>query len=137
MSTSSTICLNLGPRESRKRRLLGLLAFNIGIVLAIFFIWQNVDDLLRATVFIPFFFAYLGILQSLQKTCVFLAIQGKQNLDQGNEQVAEDALRRKLWHRSLWIIFWAATLALLCTYLTLAIHPELMEWPRAAAVPPG
>jgi hypothetical protein len=129
MLLSTAVCLNLGPSQIRKRRLLGLLSFQLGLVLSILFVWLNVSDIVRATVFIPYFFAYLGIIQSLQKTCVFLAFQGKQNLDAGNETVTEDLLRKKLKSRSIWIIILATLLALLCTYLTLVIHPEIMGMP--------
>jgi hypothetical protein len=129
MLLSTAVCLNLGPKQIRKRRLLGLLSFQLGVILSVVFIWLNVPDIVRATVFIPYFFAYLGILQSLQKTCVFLAFQGKQNLDAGNEAVAEDRLRSQLKNRSIWIIILATILALLCTYLTLVIHPEIMAMP--------
>ena len=130
MSSTSPVCLNLGPKQIRRRRLLGLFAFNVGLILSVCFVLFEANDWMRATVFIPYFFAYLGILQSLQKTCVFLAFQGKQNFDLGNEPVIEEALRSKLMARSFWIILWATILALLCTYLTLAIHPELMGWPQ-------
>lgn len=129
MLLSTAVCLNLGPKQIRKRRLLGLLSFQLGLILSVVFIWLNVSDILRALVFIPYFFAYLGILQSLQKTCVFLAFQGKQNLDAGNETVTEDRLRRQLKGRSIWIIILSTILALLCTYLTLVIHPEIMAMP--------
>lgn len=135
MIAAAIVCQNLGPREIRKRRLLGYLSFNIGLVMALLFIWQNVSDFLRMLVFIPFFFGYLGILQSLQKTCVFLAFQGKQNNDQGNEAVTDQALRRKLKTRSVWILILSTLLALICTYLTLAIHAELIQWPEPPPLP--
>jgi hypothetical protein len=128
----AAVCQNIGPKQIRKRRLLGLLTFQVAVILSVVFIWQNVDDMLRALVFIPYFFAYLGILQSMQKTCVFLAFKGKQNMDQGDEAVAEQQLQRRLFFRSVWIVILAALLASICTYLTLAIHPEIMLWPANA-----
>lgn len=136
MIASAVACQNLGPRETRKRRLLGYLSINVGLVLAIVFIWQNVSDYLRMLVFIPFFFGYLGVLQSLQKTCVFLALKGKQNLDQGNEEVVDAAIKRKLFTRSIWTLILTTIMALLCTYLTLAIHSEMMmKWPEPPPLP--
>jgi len=134
MLLSAVVCQNLGPKQIRKRRLLGLLSFQIAVILSVVFIWFNLSDLVRATVFIPYFFAYLGVLQSLQKTCVFLAFQGRQNLDTKEEAVAEELLQRKLKSKSIGILVLTTLLALLCTYLTLAIHLELMAWPEKAAV---
>ncbi len=132
MLLNAAVCHNLGPKQSRKRRLLGLLSFQIAVILSVVFIWFNLSDLIRATVFIPYFFGYLGVLQSLQKTCVFLAFQGKQNLDTNEEAVAEALLQRKLKSKSVGILVLTTLLALLCTYLTLAIHTELMAWPEKA-----
>ncbi len=134
MLLSAAVCQNLGPKQIRKRRLLGLLSFQIAVILSVVFIWFNLSDLVRATVFIPYFFAYLGVLQSLQKTCVFLAFQGRQNLDTKEEAVAEELLQRKLKSKSIGILVLTTLLALLCTYLTLAIHLELMAWPEKVAV---
>jgi hypothetical protein len=135
MNDSVVACQNLGPKEIRKRRLLGYLALNVGFILAIIFIWQDVSDFVRVLVFIPFFVGYLGILQALQKTCVVLALKGQQNQDQGDVPIVEDALRRKLWRRSIWILILSGILALICTYLTLAIHSELLQWPQPPALP--
>jgi hypothetical protein len=135
MNDTYVVCQNLGPKEIRKRRLLGYLALNIGLIMAIIFIWQDVSDYLRVLLFIPFFVGYLGILQAIQKTCVVLALKGQQNQDQGNEPVVENALRQKLWRRSIWILIFACILAVLCTYLSLAIHSELLRWPQPPALP--
>lgn len=135
MNDSVVACQNLGPKEIRRRRLLGYLGLNVGVILAIIFIWQDVSDYLRMLVFIPFFVGYLGILQALQKTCVVLALKGVQNQDQGDEPVVDIALRRKLRRRSIWILILAVFLALMCTYLTLAIHTELLRWPQPPALP--
>lgn len=134
MILSTALCQNLGPKETRKRKLFGYLALNVGLVLALIFIWQNVDDLIRMTVFIPFFLGYLGVLQSIQKTCVVLGLKGMENQDQGNQALVDAELQRKLRTRSYWIIFMAVILGVICTYLTLAIHPEIMAWPQGPAL---
>lgn len=134
MILSTALCQNLGPKETRKRKLFGYLALNVGLVLALIFIWQNVDDLIRMTVFIPFFLGYLGVLQSIQKTCVVLGLKGMENQDQGNQALVDAELQRKLRTRSYWIILMAVILGVICTYLTLAIHPEIMAWPQGPAL---
>ena len=121
MNDTNVVCQNLGPKETRKRWMLGCYALCVGLVLAIIFIWQDASDYLRLLVFIPFFVGYLGILQAFQKTCVVLGLKGQQNQDQGNEPIVEKALRQKLWRRSVWILISAVILALICTCLSLAI----------------
>ncbi len=135
MILSTAVCLNLGPKEIRKRRLFGYLCLNVGLILAIVFVWQDVADWVRLLVFIPFFFGYLGILQAIQKTCVVLAFAGQQNQDQGAEAVVDEAIKRKLKVRSYWILILCFLLASICAYLTLVIHTELLNWPQGPALP--
>ncbi|MBL8822473.1 MAG: hypothetical protein JNJ77_07800 [Planctomycetia bacterium] len=137
MVQTQAACINLGPRETHKRRLMGLLFFYLGLALSLIFIWQDVNDWLRATVFAPYFLGYLGIFQALYKTCVVHALSGTQNLDAGNQPVDESANSRKLKSRSIWILVWSLFFAGLCTYLTLAIRMENMIWPQAPALPGG
>lgn len=133
MILAAAVCQNLGPKQTRKRRLFGYLMLNVGLVLAVIFIWLNVNDILRMLVFIPFFLGYLGVLQAIQKTCVVLALKGMENQDQGNQALVEASTIRKLKVRSFWILIIATFLGLLCTYLTLAIHAEHLAWPQGPA----
>ena len=134
MILSAAACQNLGPREARKRKLFGYLFINVGLVLAVVFIWQDAADWIRVLVFIPFFLGYLGVLQSIQKTCVLLTASGMQNHDAGPQPQTDPLLQRKLKVRSIWIILLSAILALIFAYLTLAIRTEHMVWPQG---PPG
>ena len=134
MLLSTGICNNIGPNEIRKRRLLGNLALSAGLVLAILFIWQDVDDLVRLIVIIPFFLGWLGMLQSIQKTCVFLALNGLQNQDHGNEALPDTELRHQFRIRSIWILIVATFLTLLCACITLAVQVELFRGPQGPAL---
>jgi hypothetical protein len=129
MSSNSPTCQNLGPGQIRKRLVLGVLAFVIGLIMSICFVVFNVNDWIRAAVFIPYLFGYLGLFQAKQKTCVFLALQDKQNLDHGNESVSDNTTRSLLRKTSYGIILRAVGFALLCTYLTLALRNDILSWP--------
>jgi len=122
MNDTVIACRNLGPKEIRKRLLLGYFALITGLILAIISIWLNASVYLRWLLFIPFFVGYLGILQARQKTCVALGIKGHQNLDQGDEPIVEKTLRQKLRRRSVWILIFAGILALCCIYITQVVH---------------
>ena len=63
---------------------------------------------------IPFFLATLGYFQARVRTCVFLAVVGRRNLDDGAERIADAAelarVRAEAWR--VWLRAAVATLAL-------------------------
>ncbi len=59
---------NIGDRERRKRRIMGLVALASGVALAFVFVVYDAPRALRLVVFVPFWFAGLGLLQSREKT---------------------------------------------------------------------
>jgi hypothetical protein len=66
LKTSDAI--NIGPREQRKRRLMGVVALNVGIGLAFLMIVYGSPRLLRLVIFLPVWIAGLGLLQAREKT---------------------------------------------------------------------
>ncbi len=60
--------VNIGPRERRKRRLLGIVALAIGVGLAFVLVVYDAPRLSRLVVFFPIWMAGLGLLQSREKT---------------------------------------------------------------------
>ena len=60
--------VNIGDRERRKRRIMGLVALACGVALAFVFIVYDAHRALRLIVFLPLWFAGLGLLQSREKT---------------------------------------------------------------------
>jgi hypothetical protein len=136
MVVSTPVCLNLGPRGVRRRRLTGYLSFLVGLGLSVWFIWSNMPDWVRALVFIPYFISYGCILEAMQKTCLLLAFRGKQNLDGEVRPLDDPRDRGRLWARGVWMLLVALFMAALCTYLTLAIHVEFMTWPAGPAPGP-
>ncbi|PYS82791.1 MAG: hypothetical protein DMF67_11430 [Acidobacteria bacterium] len=59
---------NIGPRERRKRRLLGVVALTVGVSVAFLLVVTGAPRLLRLVVFFPVWIAGLGLLQAREKT---------------------------------------------------------------------
>ncbi|HEX8748471.1 MAG TPA: hypothetical protein VF717_14960 [Pyrinomonadaceae bacterium] len=60
--------INLGPREVRKRRLMGIVALTIGAGLAFVLYVFEAPRLARLFVFFPVWIAGLGLFQAREKT---------------------------------------------------------------------
>jgi hypothetical protein len=94
MSTSEAI--NIGPRERRKRRLMGFVALTVGVGVAFVLVIMQAPRWSRAVVFFPIWIAGLGLIQSREKTCIALAATGKRNMDAGEESLDDEELIEQL-----------------------------------------
>lgn len=63
-----TTAINIGPREVRKRRLMGIVALGVGVGLAFMLVVFEAPRLLRLIVFFPIWMAGLGLFQAREKT---------------------------------------------------------------------
>lgn len=63
----SSAIINLGPREQAKRRIMGLVALAIGVGTAFVLVVNGSPRPLRLLVFLPFWIAGLGLLQTREK----------------------------------------------------------------------
>ncbi len=63
-----TSAVNIGPREIRKRRLMGIVALTVGVGLAFVLVVFQAPRLLRLLVFFPVWIAGLGLSQAREKT---------------------------------------------------------------------
>ncbi|MDQ3918689.1 MAG: hypothetical protein M3348_09440 [Acidobacteriota bacterium] len=68
MSARDEEAVNIGPRERRKRRLLGIVALTVGVSVAFVLVVAGAPRLLRLVVFFPIWMAGLGLLQAREKT---------------------------------------------------------------------
>jgi hypothetical protein len=68
MSKAAGEAINLGPREQRKRRVMGIVALTVGVALAFLLVVLQAPRLARLVVFFPIWIAGLGLLQSREKT---------------------------------------------------------------------
>ena len=111
---------NIGPREQRKRRLLGIVALTVGVAAAFLLVVYDAPRLLRAVVFFPVWIAGLGLLQARERTCIALAARGACNLDAGEVSLDDERLVAQLRGTSRRIHRRALTTAVAITLLTLA-----------------
>ncbi|MDQ3258954.1 MAG: hypothetical protein M3R15_34680 [Acidobacteriota bacterium] len=59
---------NIGTRERRKRRILGIVALTVGVSIAAALVIFNAPRALRLIIFFPIWLAGLGLLQAKEKT---------------------------------------------------------------------
>jgi hypothetical protein len=59
--------INIGLREQRKRRLLGIVALTIGVAAAFLLVVYNAPRWSRVVVFLPIWIAGLGLMQAREK----------------------------------------------------------------------
>lgn len=60
--------INIGPNETRRRRLIGIVMLVVGAGAAVFFAVAGVDRPWRLVLFLPFWVAGYGLLQARAKT---------------------------------------------------------------------
>lgn len=111
---------NIGPREQRKRRLMGIVALTIGVALAFVLVTTDAPRASRAIVFFPIWIAGLGLLQAREKTCIALAARGMCNPDTGEESLDDENLIAQLRGKSRLIHRRSLVTAAAITLLTLA-----------------
>src|SRR5262245_52386594 len=121
MSQDGAVCVNIGREGINRRRLVGVWALILGLVVAALVVITQQSLYVRALVFIPFFLGFLGIIQATRRTCVFLGMQGKQNLDGGQEDILDQRTRDVIKLRSIGIILSSALLAALAAAITIMI----------------
>jgi hypothetical protein len=88
--------INIGPRERRKRRLMGVVALTVGVGLAFVLVIFQAPRWSRAVIFFPIWIAGLGLIQSREQTCIALAATGKRNMDDGEESLEDENLIEQL-----------------------------------------
>ena len=68
MTVEKTGLANIGPKETRKRLLMGVAMLAMGVVLAIIFTYAGVSRWWYSVLFLPFWMGTLGISQARKKT---------------------------------------------------------------------
>jgi hypothetical protein len=116
----SAEAFNIGPRERRKRRLLGIVALTVGVGLAFVLVVYDAPRWSRAVVFLPVWMAGLGLLQAREKTCIALAARGVCNLDEGEAPIRDERVAAQLRERARRINRRALLTAAAITIVTLA-----------------
>lgn len=68
MNAKKTELANIGPKEVRKRRFMGVAMIALGILVAVIFARADVNREWYAALFLPFWMGTLGISQARKKT---------------------------------------------------------------------
>ena len=68
MNVGKAKLANIGPKETRKRLLMGVAMLALGVVLAVVFTHADVSRWGYAALFLPFWMGTLGISQARKKT---------------------------------------------------------------------
>jgi hypothetical protein len=84
--------VNIGPRERRKRRVMGITALAAGALTAFALVASEAPRLSRLIIFFPIWIAAIGLLQAREKTCIALAARGTCNMDEGEERIDDERL---------------------------------------------
>lgn len=117
---SEVTASNIGPREQRKRRLLGIVALTVGVAVAFVLVIFEAPRLSRAVVFFPVWLAGLGLLQARERTCIALAARGTCNMDAGEADLNDENLIEQLRGKSRRIHRRALVTAIAITLVALA-----------------
>ena len=115
-----TPAINIGPREVRKRRLMGIVALAAGCGLAFLSVVLETPRPFRLIIFFPIWMAGLGLFQAREKTCIALAARGTCNLDAGEESINDENLAKRLRSKARAINRRAIITAIVVTLVTLA-----------------
>ncbi|HVF50954.1 MAG TPA: hypothetical protein VNA19_12750 [Pyrinomonadaceae bacterium] len=110
---------NIGPREQRKRRLLGIVALTVGVAAAFVLVIYQAPRWSRLVIFFPVWLAGLGLLQARERTCIAHAARGTRNMDACEETIEEDSLNARLRAKARLINRRALVTALAITILAL------------------
>jgi hypothetical protein len=118
-AASEAAVANIGAREQRKRRLLGIVALTVGVAAAFVLVIFEAPRPLRLVVFFPVWLAGLGLLQARERTCIALAARGTCNMDAGEETIEDEDLIAQLRGKSRVIHRRALVTAIAITVVTL------------------
>ncbi len=120
MSTNTSEACNIGPRERRKRRLLGFVSLTVGVATAFVLVVTNAPRWPRAIIFFPIWIGGLGLMQAREKICIALAASGRRNMDAGEEKVEDENLIEQLRKKARAINRRALITAIAITILAVA-----------------
>jgi hypothetical protein len=113
---------NIGAREIRLRRLMGLASAGAAALLGFVLIGYEAPRWWRLIIFLPLWMAGLGLLQAREKTWLALAARGTCNLDYGEQAVTNADEREGLKRQARSIHRRALTIAVVLTAVALLLE---------------
>lgn len=115
------VCIpNIGPRERRRRLIIGIAMFVIAAAVAATLIVADAPKAWRLFVLLPLWVGALGVIQVKEKTCVALAARGMRNMDSGDEPISDAIELDHVKAQSRRVHVQAAVFAIALTALVLA-----------------
>jgi hypothetical protein len=116
------VCIpNIGPRERRRRLVGGAGMSALGVMAAALLLGFGAARGWRIVVFLPLWGGALGFLQVREQTCVALAARGVQNMDGGDEAIADPLVLAQVRRQARKVHARAALLAAAITAAILAV----------------
>ncbi len=112
---------NLGPRETSKRRWLGIGITALTVCWALWLLGTHADRFVRGFIFFPLAFGLFNLLEARKKTCAILSERGLVHLDSGVRKIENAEVARKLRIRGrmlmLQAVLWASILSVFYWFL--------------------
>lgn len=119
------VCVeNIGPKESRRRLLMGLVLFLVALAAGVALIMTGAARVWRLFLFPVIWGAAVGYYQARERTCVVLARRGARNLDRGIEVVSDPAVVAASRRQAQKVTLLASVTAVVAT-LILLLAPTL------------
>ena len=112
---------NIGPRERRRRLVVGIVLSSLTAVVAIYLIAADTPRVWRLLIALPAGAAGLGLFQAQASTCVALARLGMRNMDAGNEPVTDPEHLGRISEQSRRVYVRALCAAILVAAITLVL----------------
>jgi uncharacterized membrane protein len=119
MESHSAPIANIGTGERRKRLVWGIVAFVVGVVIAVLLAAIHAPPFWRLPLFLLFSFAALGFFQARDKTCVKLAARGQRDMDTGPQPIPDAGELRLVERQARAVYVKSAITAAILTVLAL------------------
>ncbi|MBL8951456.1 MAG: hypothetical protein JNK82_11800 [Myxococcaceae bacterium] len=120
---TSTVCANIGPRERRKRNLVGVAGALFTLLTLAALIETHASVGLRLVVIVPAFLTAMGFLQARAQTCVAFARRGIRVLGDGAEaeRVTDDGMAAAIAAQARKVYVQATVAVVALTLVVMAI----------------
>ena len=117
----TTPLANIGPRGCRRRGTMGWVWLALGAGYVALLVARDAPVGWYAAAVIPFLLGALGYFQARERTCVFLAVVGQRNLDDGARRIDDTAELARVRREARGVWLRALGSALLLTLLAIVV----------------
>lgn len=114
-------CENIGPRQRRRRILIGSAMLVVGVALTAALIGLDAGRLVRLVVALPFLAGSIGLFQVRARTCVVFAMRKVKNMDHGEVPVTDARELETIQRQARMVWMQGVAVGILLTVIALAI----------------